>query len=326
MTNGSQLSNNVRTGRTHRTKEEHIWEDIEKSGLPLEIDVASILESSGCDVSASQYYVDYDEGKGRQIDALATATTGIGSKNYELLIVVHFTIECKKLPGNAWVFFPSHEAPASVPSTHSFGSAEVRTETSKALEDFLGGNKRNAPTCRHYHETVLDPSKSNTNPDKKDKKLDNIFEAIIAVTKANYYYYQEDKKRSAKGRTTYLESLVDGAESVRRGKPNEQFLIENWIYYKPVIVFDGDLFTANMSTKRLKRVNWVRLIFSYHSSKYEVDYLPIDICSIANFQTYIDEFLNDFLSTAQGLDNSNLIGEQREAALNYLKNWDEKRK
>lgn len=92
-----------------KNKIEFIKEEIEKSGFPLEIEMASILEKDGWEVLPSSYYLDKDEKKWREIDIKAYKSIDQSSDSksiepYHLSLAL--IIECKMSKKYAWVFFP----------------------------------------------------------------------------------------------------------------------------------------------------------------------------------------------------------------------------
>ena len=61
--------------KTHKAEIDHLKELIRQSGFPLEIEIASFLESAriplnleDMEVSTGTYYLDKDEKKGRELD------------------------------------------------------------------------------------------------------------------------------------------------------------------------------------------------------------------------------------------------------------------
>jgi len=88
---------------------EHIREEIERSGFPLEIEIASTLKNSGWEVLYSPSYFDLDEEKWREMDIKAyksfdCTSTGESIKPYRLKLAL--IIECKKSEEFSWIFFP----------------------------------------------------------------------------------------------------------------------------------------------------------------------------------------------------------------------------
>ena len=84
-----------------------IKKDIEKSGLPLEIEVTSIIEKSGWEVQNQSFYWDEDEKKGRTIDITAFKALSEELGVYDRHRVALF-IECKK-SSTPWIFYTRHK-------------------------------------------------------------------------------------------------------------------------------------------------------------------------------------------------------------------------
>lgn len=83
---------------------------IEKTGYPLELRISQLLQNAGYHVANNLYYVDKDEGKGREIDLRALKHYGFhgeGMKSVRHCLL----LECKKSSGKPWVIFTSPETP-----------------------------------------------------------------------------------------------------------------------------------------------------------------------------------------------------------------------
>lgn len=87
----------------NKDKIEKIKEDIEKSGLPLEIDVNDILRKRGWEVSNQRYYLDQVEKKPRYTDIVATRLEEIKSPKLDRLNIT-LIMECKR-SSKPWVFY-----------------------------------------------------------------------------------------------------------------------------------------------------------------------------------------------------------------------------
>ena len=74
---------------------------LDKQGYPLEMKVARSFQEAGFSVSSSEYYLDPDEGKPREIDVIASMKTTIAGISFQLA----FTVECKSSKGSPWVCF-----------------------------------------------------------------------------------------------------------------------------------------------------------------------------------------------------------------------------
>jgi len=80
-----------------------IVEWLKTQGYPLEMEVAHIFKEAGFEVSSSEYYVDPEEQKPREIDVLASMSTQIQGILFQLTYVV----ECKSPKEAPWVAFRS---------------------------------------------------------------------------------------------------------------------------------------------------------------------------------------------------------------------------
>ena len=83
--------------------ENKIKKDIEKSGLPLEIDVNYILNQKGWNVRNQVSFFDQTENKHRPIDIMASKLIEVKSPGLDRLNVT-LIIECKKSV-KPWVFY-----------------------------------------------------------------------------------------------------------------------------------------------------------------------------------------------------------------------------
>jgi hypothetical protein len=78
---------------------------LDKHGYPLEMQVASRFREVGFSVSSSEYYLDPDEGKPREIDVIAAMQTIIAGVAFQIA----YTVECKSSKESPWVCFcPGH--------------------------------------------------------------------------------------------------------------------------------------------------------------------------------------------------------------------------
>ena len=84
---------------------------LKTQGYPLEMEVAHIFKGAGFDVSSSEYYVDPEEQKPREIDVLASLSTQI----HGLLFQVTYVVECKSPKEAPWVCFRSNANPPRDP-------------------------------------------------------------------------------------------------------------------------------------------------------------------------------------------------------------------
>lgn len=74
---------------------------LDTQGYPLEMKVARSFQNAGFRVASSEYYLDPDEKKPREIDLIASMDTMIAGKTFQLA----FAVECKSSKGSPWVCF-----------------------------------------------------------------------------------------------------------------------------------------------------------------------------------------------------------------------------
>lgn len=92
---------------TKEDLKESILKEVNKTGFPLELRVSKLLMDSEYYVANNLYYIDQDEGKGREVDirALKNFVFEEGGKSY---CVRHcLLIECKRSAERPWVVFTS---------------------------------------------------------------------------------------------------------------------------------------------------------------------------------------------------------------------------
>lgn len=275
-----------------------IRDKILESGFPLQFYVSSILNRYKWQVYPNTYFLDKDEMKGRELDIKAESdmseiNTSLGFLGIKIILL----IECKKIPGNAWVFFkgPSDEvAPISSHSTldylrhrqkdfsflsSSYGnirfSFEMPTHFDKMFIDFTKSEKRFGFTV--YDEVIIDEKESN-------KRTDNLWSSIMTLVKAMSQTEQDfiaSDEFSEKG--GYL------IHSIQKGS----LLFDIIKFVLPVIVFEGRLFEASYEEElQLKKQDYVPLTINYKSGNYEGEYC-IEVVHKNFFEEYLKIIKND---------------------------------
>lgn len=78
-----------------------ILEWLEKHGYPLEMRVAQAFQQAGFEVSCSEYYLDPEKDKPREIDVIAGMSDVFGG----VIFQVAFIIECKSSKEKPWICF-----------------------------------------------------------------------------------------------------------------------------------------------------------------------------------------------------------------------------
>lgn len=116
-----------------KTAQDRVHEWLEKSGYPLEMEVAAVLYAEGFSITPSYIYTDDDSGKNREIDILATKSDKVGFSH------VGFIIECKSTP-NPWVVFKSKDASSYA---NTLVGLNLHTETANSAIERLRSKPSN---------------------------------------------------------------------------------------------------------------------------------------------------------------------------------------
>src|SRR6267143_2632330 len=227
--------------KTKKSKEQFLLEQLEKTGLLLEMEVSIVLEKKGWIVYNQDPYVDFEEEKTREIDIFASHVSQLAHyvlhKKTPFPLDFDIAIECKKSDNTAWVFLTR---PATMldtlPTANDFGDGQ-HIDFLSALTDYRSSFiDEHLPIPKiHYgdyrrvshigNEVRLGKEEAEELPRKSDRKREEIFEARNQLMK-----YSVDMMKKEKEAIT--EDLsVDSTE-----KP--------LLFLFLTIVFDGMLYEA----------------------------------------------------------------------------------
>ncbi|HLG58922.1 MAG TPA: hypothetical protein VI485_26485 [Vicinamibacterales bacterium] len=255
--------------------------EIEKSGFPLELRVAAQLTRHHFIVDHNLYYVDKDDGKGREIEISALKNSQADRRGAVPDWIRHrFLVECKKTTDKPWVFFTS-------PTTHYDREASririsgLRREA-RLTDDLLKPVSTSHPFWnwprrgRSYFEAFRSAAGA--------EAPSNIFKAITTVVKATLWAYSAVVQRGP---------MSMGELSI----------------FQPVIVIEGDLFEATINDAGVVSLTAQPLIpvsFTYQSAQYPEERFTILVMQ--------ESFLPDFLTRMDGVltDWANLFHQNQD--------------
>lgn len=254
------------------SERDFVKRELQKTGFQLEDKVASIFSKlKNCEVEPNYYFTDWQSEDLRELDLRITYEVAV----HPIIIEYIFLVECKKLPGHAWVFIESRQRPLVWKQASSVWDDVGKKGRQKPVIDILKPLfKVDDVSCdvysHRFKEIILDPDKSN-------KKDDNIRCAAIKLAKAMYH---EDK------RNRWIDAML--SKSIKAEFDHIR------IYY-PLIVFEGKMYKAEM----LPEVNPKEILTAHlhHSSiqnKKESEIL-IDVINIQGLRDFIQE---EFLAEA----------------------------
>lgn len=262
-------------------------EQLEKTGYPLEMYVTGILREKGWETHSSVSFYDRDSRKDRELDIRAEKK--IFPENLDLTVYIRLLIQCKKIPGNAWVFFehtPFSGLPKIITVLDAFGDVDKDCLDHLVTPLFPISNQEGT----HYHlgfqserggEFIFDKKLSN-------KRNSNLFEAVVSLIKAVSWETQTCLQD---------ECLVEIIDELQKGK------ILRWaqagapqcIYFVfPLIVFEGKMYSAKfpLAEKNFNEKNYVHVWKEYKSANYN-EKLSIDVVEKQFLPTYLTMIEND---------------------------------
>lgn len=264
--------------KTEKEKEngkiEFIRDELKKKGYPLENYVQSLLVKKEWHVQPNAYFLDKDTGKGRELDIKAIYE-GFESDSWSAFAAT-LLIQCRRLPGNAWIFFST---PATISrSISKYGLADFLKCSDLGIFDTKETHfDKSEVLTTNYCEIIIDKEKSN-------KRDDNIWECVMTLIKATS---QEMEWPLADSRL-YLEHDLGSYEAFAES-PFEVV----WFSY-PLIVFEGEIYEAKFLHEEiaLKKRKYVQLSVDYISGRYKGEFC-IDIITKERFADYLRDMYED---------------------------------
>ncbi|MCK5474672.1 MAG: hypothetical protein KAI53_04650, partial [Candidatus Aenigmarchaeota archaeon] len=220
-------------------------EKIKESGIPLEIYVSNILDDKNWEVEPKANYLDYDTEKEREIDIKASLESNVDIKT-DHFYMIKLIIECKKKPENSWIFFKNRTQyiNESLQLTSLIKTLKSSSLSFMKIFNLKNTELINIPFCTHYTEIKC----------KKQPKMDNIFESLLQIKKANTYEIKQIDKENKK----YIDQ---GKFQLFSDSKNFDEYVE---VLMPVIIFDGRLYVTerknpyNIKKEDLKETNIVK--------------------------------------------------------------------
>jgi hypothetical protein len=238
---------------------EKIKTELKKSGYPLEFYCKHVLWSKRWSISGAKQFVTGD-GLYKEIDIEGCEGFFSDSRSKsEYHIVTHIPVECKKNSKNPWVFFMDR---ISRNPNLSCVDSDLRMLTRMELSGKAFHYMRNENGCSSYVVAFKDDS---------SKESQQIYEAVHKVIEFVKFSIEDWTK--AKGRRNTARKLP----------------INIHVYY-PVVVFDGQLFVAEVANEDLilREASHVVLERSEVLDVHGIWHYTVDIVRKDYFPQYLD--------------------------------------
>jgi hypothetical protein len=257
---------------------EFIKSALKKKGYPLENYVQALLVGKNWHVQPNAYFLDKDTNKGRELDIKAYYEA-FASNSWSGFIL-NLLIQCKKLPGNAWVFFSVPRQSALYTRISKYDLTEFLKLGKLEIYDKKGTHfDKSEVLATNYCEIITDKERSN-------KRDDNIWECVMTLIKATS---QELEKEHADFKQYLEQDLGSSDEFVE--DPSELVSI-----FYPLIVFDGKMYEAIFSNDEitLEKREYVQLFVDYQSGRYKGEFC-IDVITKERFSDYLKDVQDDLI-------------------------------
>jgi len=234
----------------------NILNEIETTGYPTELKVASKLRLLGLPVHENKYYIDRDMNKGREIDLETSIRHIIEEDGLFISFRVILNVEIKKSK-KPWIIFTSpknifdHCGYALLNHHHNIDNKILRASDI---------------TAKHSKSRVERIGRTEHIPFTKDNP--QIFTAILSSVKASI----EDHYNAREHKEIHNDDSYD------------------FTFYVPLIILDGellDVFLDDDNNLELVEKNHILYRFNYQSPSYDEDSYMVDIIRIDEIDNFI---------------------------------------
>ena len=246
----------------HQNIEKQIANEIEKTGFPLELRISSLLKNQGFEVNHSVYYIDKDEGKGREIDIVASRHRHRLKKDARWFVIHNLTIECKKSE-KPWVIFSSlagGDDDQNLFMVDSPYGMELEAWNDESDWDVFDDIEKIHPMlkCKRQGRNYFVPFANFENSETIFKALTTSVKAAIAIKETKLSYSNEDRL----------------------------------CFSYPIVVLQGKLFEAYLENDDIKiqEIQMIPVNFRYISANYAGEPFLVPIVTEDGFPELIKEF------------------------------------
>ena len=235
-----------------------------ETGYLEELKVGNIFSEAGWDVRHSNYYLDRDEEKGREIDVYASKNIIFkDSSGKKIYIGLNLVCEVKKSIKKPWVIFSTKKS--RYDSFFGF-SLYYENNMKNVLEQKITTKvDRNSSISNFarigetYCEAFINCTK------KSSSDYSQIFKSLTSSAKASEYFLSMRE-------CNYLGNALRNALYTKS--------IE---FFEPIVIFDGLMFEAYLNKQNeleLDEINHIPVFFNRISPKYDRNNYIIDVITI----------------------------------------------
>jgi hypothetical protein len=141
-----------------------------RTGFILEMEVAEILRKKRYKVEVNEYFFDYDSGKKREIDIIATKQIN--------KITICLVIECKQSLVDDWIFICSDKKPKRFYQYLKYSPQAEKIDETKIFNN-LNTFDKNIPLAQNF--IIKDRTSKKSNSDQINTCLEKLPKALVDV-------------------------------------------------------------------------------------------------------------------------------------------------
>lgn len=244
----------------------NILKEINKTGFALELRISKFLQDNGYHAANNLYYIDQDEGKGREVDMRALKNYEFKKDGKSYFIRHCLLIECKRSTEKPWVVFTS---PQTVYDRNYF------TLHCRGVKKSIWWKEHGVP-----------------------EKLAEIHPFSIYERRGRSFF---EPFKNSEGGVTIYKSLITSVKAAIATRNNEFAAKSSCIcFYYPVVIFEGKLYEAYLDDKNeieAQETDSAMVSFYYESPKYQDERFIVPIVTeqfLPTFSSSLDSVLQFF--------------------------------
>lgn len=246
-------------------EKKNIIKEINKTGFPLELRVSKFLTDNEYLIANNLYYIDQDEGKGREIDMRALKNYEFRAGGKEYFIRNCLLIECKKSAEKPWVVFTSSQ---------TIYDGLLFFLHSRGVRKDIKWKDYNVP-----------------------KKMDKLHPFSLCERRGRTFF---EPFTNFQGESIY-KSLITSVKAAIAMRDIEFAAKSNDVcFYYPTVIFDGKLYEAYLNEKNkieAQEADFVIVSFFYQSLRYQDERFIVPIVTeryLPTFSSQLDSVLHFF--------------------------------
>lgn len=255
---------------------DRIKADILKTGYVTEMIVTAILNKAGWTAADHTYYLDKDENKGREIDAVSIRHAVAEDEKKRVTVTLALATEIKRSADKPWVVFTTPSKGEVSPSLFSTVLARLNPEEIWFHELYANHHQRSFPRLgRIAYQTFL--GQQNAEKERGSGYGNQTFGGLVSCFKAaneivGYFEnaHRQPLRHPETGQKTYEIGITHG-----------------------LFVVDGGLFEAVVHERdqvEVREADHIPYVFNYASKEYGNRAMLMDFVTVKHLPSYLEAY------------------------------------